>query len=146
MAKLARVAQAGVTLAEVAHRSGQALLSTIFSCSPRKMACLDAAAQALLAQANGHVYSESCLPNIMRNLEALGDFLWQMPSQQDNRVLAIAVQQKDKVLVNFKMTEDQNRDYIIMASKKSTTAQHHTKLAWKEAAEAYENEECLWLV
>ena len=82
----------------------------------------------------------------MRNLEALGDFLRQMPSQRDNRVLAVAVQQKDKVLVDFKMTEDQNRDNIIMASKKSATAQHHTQLARKEAAEAYENEERLRVV
>ena len=37
-----------------------------------------------------------------------------MPSQQDNRVLAGAIWQKEKVLINFKMTEDQNHEITMM--------------------------------
>ena len=65
------------------------------------MARLNGAAHALFADANWHLYSARSLPSIIRNLEALGEFLRQKPTQRDNRVLAVAVQEKEKVLADL---------------------------------------------
>jgi hypothetical protein len=105
------------------------------------MARLNGAAYALLVDANAHLYSARSLPSITRNLEALGEFLRQMPTERDNRVLAVAVQQKEKSLEDIATTASENGANILIASRKCREAQNHTLLTRKVEAEAYEHEE-----
>ena len=105
------------------------------------MARLDAAAHALLADANGHLYSARSLPSIIRNLEALGEFLRQMPTQRDNRVLAVAVQQKEKALEDIATTASQNGANISILSRKCREAQNHTLHTRQVLAEASDHVE-----
>ena len=90
-----------------------------------KMARLDAAARALLTEANGQVYSETLMPGIVRNLEGLADFIRQTPTQRENRVLLAALQRKEKTERNFAETGRKDGADIHNAAKMCLVAQTH---------------------